>query len=65
MIPGLFFDYLRSGDARPLKSVFYHNAQDVLALLRCSTTYRSWSKIPCMPRTMSLELLGQAGYSKI
>ncbi|MBI4219321.1 MAG: ribonuclease H-like domain-containing protein [Chloroflexi bacterium] len=32
LIPALYFDYLRSGDARPLKSVFYHNAMDVLAM---------------------------------
>ena len=32
MIPELFFDYLRSGDARPLKKVFYHNVMDVLAI---------------------------------
>jgi len=32
MIPQLYFDYLRTGDARPLKSVFYHNAMDVLSL---------------------------------
>lgn len=31
-IPQLYFDYLRSGDARPLKSVFYHNAMDVISL---------------------------------
>jgi hypothetical protein len=32
VIPNLYFDYLRSGDARPLKSVFYHNAIDVLSM---------------------------------
>ncbi|MGE5225197.1 MAG: ribonuclease H-like domain-containing protein [Omnitrophica WOR_2 bacterium] len=32
MIPQLYFDFLRSGDARPLKRVFYHNAMDVLAM---------------------------------
>jgi tetratricopeptide (TPR) repeat protein len=32
LIPGVYFDYLRSGDARPLKGVFYHNAMDVLAM---------------------------------
>ena len=32
LIPGVYFDYLRSGDARPLKSVFYHNAVDILAM---------------------------------
>ena len=32
LIPSIYFDYLRSGDARPLKHVFYHNAIDVLAM---------------------------------
>jgi tetratricopeptide (TPR) repeat protein len=32
VIPSLYFDYLRSGDARPLKSVFYHNVMDMLSL---------------------------------
>jgi uncharacterized protein YprB with RNaseH-like and TPR domain len=32
LIPSLYFDYLRSGDARPLQRVFYHNAMDVLSL---------------------------------
>jgi len=31
-IPWLYFDYLRSGDARPLVGVFYHNAMDVVAM---------------------------------
>lgn len=33
LIPSLYFDYLRLGDARPLKKVFYHNAMDVLSLV--------------------------------
>ena len=32
-IPGLYFDYVRTRDARPLGSVFYHNAMDVLSLV--------------------------------
>jgi len=32
MIPELYFDFLRDGDARPLKRVFYHNAMDVVSL---------------------------------
>jgi uncharacterized protein YprB with RNaseH-like and TPR domain len=32
LIPSLYFGYLRSGDARSMKSVFYHNAIDVLSL---------------------------------
>jgi hypothetical protein len=31
-IPYLYFDYLRTGNASPLKGVFYHNAMDVVAL---------------------------------
>ncbi len=32
LIPSIYFDYLRGGDARPLKGVFYHNALDILAM---------------------------------
>ncbi|OGO14306.1 MAG: hypothetical protein A2Y53_05785 [Chloroflexi bacterium RBG_16_47_49] len=32
MIPEIYFNYLREGDARPLKRVFYHNAMDVVSL---------------------------------
>jgi uncharacterized protein YprB with RNaseH-like and TPR domain len=32
MIPQMYFDYLRSRDARPMKRVFYHNEIDVLSL---------------------------------
>ena len=32
MIPQMYFDYLRDGDARPLQRVFYHNAMDVVSL---------------------------------
>lgn len=31
-IPYLYFDYLRTGDASPLKGVFYHNAMDVVTM---------------------------------
>ncbi|MGV8027339.1 MAG: ribonuclease H-like domain-containing protein [Anaerolineaceae bacterium] len=32
LVPILYQDYLRNGDAVPLQSVFYHNAQDVVSL---------------------------------
>jgi len=32
LIPTIYFNYLRDGDARPLQRVFYHNAMDVLSL---------------------------------
>ena len=31
-VPWLYFDYLRTRDARPLSGVFYHNAMDVVAM---------------------------------
>jgi uncharacterized protein YprB with RNaseH-like and TPR domain len=33
MIPGLYFDYLRYGEAQPLRQVFVHNAWDILSLV--------------------------------
>lgn len=33
LIPGLYHDYLRSGDARELLRVFYHNEVDMLSML--------------------------------
>lgn len=42
MIPQMYFEYLRDGDARPLKRVFYHNAMDVVsmaALLNHTTVF--------------------------
>ncbi len=32
-IPYLYFDYLRSGDARPMRRVIYHNGQDILSMV--------------------------------
>ncbi len=32
MIPELYYEYLRTKDARPLSNVLYHNAQDILSL---------------------------------
>jgi hypothetical protein len=32
MIPQIYFDYLRSKDARPMRRVFYHNEMDVIAM---------------------------------
>lgn len=31
-IPGIYFDYLRTGDAGGLQPVFYHNALDIISL---------------------------------
>ena len=31
-IPYLYFDYLRTGDSRPLSGIFYHNVMDVVTM---------------------------------
>jgi uncharacterized protein len=36
-IPGIYFDYLRTGDARGLGPVFYHNALDIMTLAALTT----------------------------
>ncbi len=33
LIPSLYFDYIRTGDAGPLRPVFRHNAWDILSLV--------------------------------
>jgi len=32
MVANLYFDYLHTGDARPLRGVFYHNEMDIVSL---------------------------------
>ena len=32
MVADLYFDYLHTGDARPLRGVFYHNEMDIVSL---------------------------------
>lgn len=32
LVPQMYVDYLRSGDATPLKGVFYHNEMDIVSL---------------------------------
>lgn len=39
VIPSLYLDYLRSGDARPLHRVFYHNHQDMLSMVTLATQF--------------------------
>lgn len=41
-IPGLYLDYLRTGDAALLEPVFEHNRHDVLCLLHLRRKVRRW-----------------------
>ena len=36
MVPQIYFDYLRTGEAEPMISVFHHNIYDILSLLKLS-----------------------------
>lgn len=36
LVPQIYFDYLRTGEAESLVSVFYHNLYDILSLLKLS-----------------------------
>jgi len=46
MVPQLYFQYLRSGNAGPLKRVFYHNLQDILSLAMLSVEIASTLEDP-------------------
>jgi uncharacterized protein len=60
-IPQLYFDFLRSGDARPLKNIFYHNAMDVLALSALLNHVALLLTDPFhLPTFHGLDLLGMA-----
>jgi uncharacterized protein YprB with RNaseH-like and TPR domain len=59
MIPQLYIDYVRNGDARPLQSVFYHNAQDVLSLAALLSHVAGMLQDPLGNRSIhTLDLLG-------
>jgi hypothetical protein len=69
MIPQMYFDFLREGDARPLKRVFYHNAMDVLsmaALLNLVANLlenpRGESDVPASDRAAMGRLYEDLGY---
>jgi tetratricopeptide (TPR) repeat protein len=60
-IPQIYFDYLRSEDARPLKSVFYHNAMDVLSLAALFQFLAGFTHDPfSIPAPYSIDLVALA-----
>lgn len=46
MIPSLYFEYARTGDAAPLRPVFSHNALDILSMVSLSTRMAEWLTAP-------------------
>src|SRR5258706_7281225 len=51
-IPWIYFDYLRSGDAGPLKGVFYHNFMDIVAM---TALFNHTAAMLADPHTADLE----------
>jgi hypothetical protein len=61
-VPWLYFDYLRSGDARPLAGVFYHNAMDVVAMAALLTHVNEMLQNPyegCVEHGLDFIALGK------
>jgi len=46
MVADLYFDYLHTGDARPLRGVFYHNEVDVVSLAALLNHMATWLANP-------------------
>ena len=61
-VPWLYFDYLRTGDARPLAGVFYHNAMDVVAMAALLTHVSNVMEHPysgCVEHGLDFVALGK------
>jgi uncharacterized protein YprB with RNaseH-like and TPR domain len=61
-VPWLYFDYLRTGDARPLAGVFYHNAMDVVAMAALLTHVNEMIQNPyegCVEHGLDFIALGK------
>ena len=61
-VPWLYFDYLKSGDARPLAGVFYHNEMDVVAMAALLTHVNEMIQNPydgCVEHGLDFVALGK------
>lgn len=62
MVPELYVEYLRSGDARPLGGVFYHNGMDIVslgALLVCVSELLERPLLDATPHSLDLAAIGR------
>ncbi len=62
MIPGLYRQYLRTGDAREMARIFYHNRVDVLSLV---TLLAHAGRMLTAPHEMSLAAAEWAGVGRM
>lgn len=57
MIPEVYFEYLRTQDARPLSGVFYHNAIDIVSLAALFQICSDWISNPLNVNIPGLDLV--------
>lgn len=57
LVPQIYLDYLHTGDAEPLKGVFYHNAMDVLTMSALITHIADLLSDPVHAAAHDLDLL--------
>ncbi len=68
LIPQIYFDYLKTGDARPLLGVLYHNEMDILSLAALfnfladeTTSVEILNHLPAMEQKAILKILLDLG----
>ncbi len=57
LIPAMYFEYLRTKDARPLKKIFYHNEIDILSLVSLTIVLHQIHKSPLEQLSHKTDLL--------
>ena len=63
LIPGIYFDYLKFGDADPLYKVFYHNEKDVVSMVGLLFKEHNYFKNPLNDKTIApLDLYSMGKY---
>lgn len=57
LIPHLFFEYLRTKDARPMKQIFYHNEIDILSMVTLTIILHHLHKSPLQQLSNKTDLM--------
>ena len=66
LIPGIYFDYLKFGDADPLYKVFYHNEKDVVSMVSLLFKEYSYFNDPLNEQTITpLDLYSMGKYYEL
>lgn len=60
LIPHIYFDYVHDRDARPLRPVFYHNQQDILAMAAIMVKFLAILECPLHETVSAPEILALA-----